>query len=891
MNFENLNFDIVSCFEFRASNLNSSNLAYVIYTSGSTGRPKGVLLEHVNLVNLIKFHHKYTGIDCSKVMQFATITFDASFHEIFSALLAGGELYLIDEEIRNNITLLLKYIAKNKIKTLFLPMAFLKLIFDDDDYVNSFPTCVRHIQTAGEQVVISEKFKNYLKENGIYLHNHYGPSETHVVTALAIDPSGEIPQFPSIGKPIQNTGIYILDKAQHLLPIGVAGELYAGGLQVGRGYLNNPEMTDYRFIRGTFGPQMTQMSLMKNKINKSFAGVKGELFQKLPLGLYKTGDLARWLDDGNIEFLGRIDHQVKIRGIRVEPGEIESQLKKIDMIKDAIVLVKQDTRKEKYLCAYIVGHNYNEMELRNILSIHLPDYMIPAYFVQMDKIPLTTSGKIDRRSLPEPVLKTSENYIAPKNDIEIKLVELWTDALQTSPGVNDNFFQLGGNSLKAIILLSKIHKNLNVKVPLAEIFKTPTITGLAEFIKRTGKPKDSHFISVANVEEKEYYPLTSTQERIFVLQQMDKDGITYNMPSSWILMGALDWSKLENTFTQLIQRHESLRTSFHILNNETLQRIHPHVSFEIEKGSLSNFIRPFDLAKAPLLRVCLLKLAHEKYLLMVDMHHIISDEISVKILIQDFTSLYSGNTLSPLKIQYKDYAEWQVQEKGKESYAGQALFWEQQFQEEIPILDLPTDFTRPVIKSFAGSQLRFEITSEETQWLKTLALDKGTTLYITLLAIFNVFLARLTDQETIAVGTPTVGRRHAGLEKIVGMFVNTLVLIDYPIGEKPFIDFLTEVNNNTLAAFENQDYPFEELVEKVGHHRDSSRNPLFDIMFAWQDADIFEIDIPGLKLIPQDYTNHTAKFDLVLEAMEHSGRIIFIFEYCTRLFKESTIQR
>ncbi|MCU0287192.1 MAG: amino acid adenylation domain-containing protein, partial [Acidobacteria bacterium] len=600
-----------------------------------------------------------------------------------------------------------------------------------------------------------------------------------------------------------------------------------------------------------------------------------------------------WLPAGGvIEFLGRIDQQVKIRGIRVEPGEIESQLKKIEMIKDAVVLVKQNTRKEKYLCAYIVGnHHYNESDARNILSIHLPNYMIPAHFVQIDKIPLTANGKIDRKSLPEPELKTSGNYVAPKNDIEIKLVELWVDVLQTSIGVNDNFFLWGGNSLKAILLLSKIHKNLNVKVPLAEIFKTPTITGLAEFIKRTGKPKESHFVPIANVEEKEYYPLTSAQERIFVLQQMDKEGITYNMPSSWILTGALDWSKLENTFSQLIQRHESLRTSFHMLNNETLQRIHPHVSFEIEKSSLTNFIRPFDLARAPLLRVGLLELADQKHLLWVDMHHIISDEMSMKILIQEFTSLYSGNTLSPLKIQYKDYAEWKAREKEKESYGQQTLFWEQQFQVEIPILDLPTDFVRPVIKSFAGSQIRFEITAEETRLLKTLAHEKGTTLYITLLAIFNVFLARLTGQEIIAVGTPTVGRRHAGLEKIVGMFVNTLVLIDSPIGQKRFIDFLTGVNNNTLAAFENQDYPFEELVEKVGRNRDSSRNPLFDIMFSWQDANITGIDIPGLKVIPQDYTNHTAKFDLVLEAMEQKEQLQFVFEYCTRLFKESTMQR
>jgi non-ribosomal peptide synthetase component F len=273
------------------------------------------MLEHINLVNLIKFHHHYTGIDCSKVLQFATISFDASFHEIFSALLAAGELYLIDEETRNNIAILLKYISKNKIKTLFLPMAFLKIIFNDDEYLNIFPSSVEHIQTAGEQVIISEKFKDYLKTHNINLHNHYGPSETHVITTFTVNPQEDIPEFPPIGKPIQNTRIYILDKAQQLLPIGVAGELYAEGLQVGRGYLNNPGIT-------------------ADKFNRSYTIYKTSI-------LYRTGDLCKWLLDGNIEFLGRIDQQVKIRGIRIEPGEIESQLKKIETIKDAIVVVKQ----------------------------------------------------------------------------------------------------------------------------------------------------------------------------------------------------------------------------------------------------------------------------------------------------------------------------------------------------------------------------------------------------------------------------------------------------------------------------------------------------------------------------------------------------------------------
>jgi len=844
------------------------------------------------------------------------MSFDVSLQEIFSTLSSGGELYLIDEETRGNIVELLEFIGKNKITTLFLPMTFLRLIFAGK-YINMFPANVRHIITAGEQAVINDGLRNCLKENNIYFHNHYGPSETHVITTLTIDPRKDIPEFPSIGKPIMNTGIYILDKEKYLLPAGVAGELYAGGLQVGSGYLNQPGLTAEKFIM----PSATRGSFEKPPLDP----VKLLFNHHSPL--YQTGDRARWFIDGNIEFLGRIDQQVKVHGVRVEPGEIESQLGKIGSIKDAAVVVKQDTGREAYLCAYIVlktGADWNEPGLRNTLAINLPAYMIPAYFVQMDKIPLTPGGKIDRKALPEPELKIGESHHAPRNEIEKKLAALWSEVLgkdtrhatqlQTSLGIDDNFFQLGGNSLKAIILVSKIHKELKVKVTLAEIFNAPSIRGLAEFIKRT---EASRFLSIARVEEKEYYALASAQKRVYILQHMDKDGTTYNMTSSWSLQGVLDRDKLENTFHRLIQRHESLRTSFHMVNEEMAQRIHHKVKFEIEyyqvevevkaevkkerpsrlEGTrglaplpiIKSFIRPFDLSHAPLLRVRLIKQSENKYLMMVDMHHIISDGMSTGIFVHDFTSFYAGNQLPGLNLHYKDCAQWQDREK--ENLLEQGKYWRNEFEGEIPVLELPTDCARPSLQSFAGSRINFEINKDTTAALKALMLETGATLYMILLSFYTILLSKLGSHEDIVIGTPTAGRRHPDLEKIMGMFVNTLALRNYPSGEKKITDFIGEVKEKTLKAFENQDYQYEDLVEELSITRDASRNPLFDTMFVLQNTPPMNINIPGLQLSPYPYENNTSKFDLTLSGVEEEGKLVFTFEYGTKLFREETIER
>ncbi|UCH93477.1 MAG: amino acid adenylation domain-containing protein, partial [Candidatus Aminicenantes bacterium] len=512
-----------------------------------------------------------------------------------------------------------------------------------------------------------------------------------------------------------------------------------------------------------------------------------------------------------------------------------------------------------------------------------------------------------------------KNDAPPGDEIEIRLAEIWDEVLgldrQGAVGIRDNFFELGGHSLKATILVSRIHQALNVKVPLAEIFITPTIEGLAKTIKAAAADK---YASIKPVEEKDYYELSPAQKRLYVLQQMEPTVTSYNLPAVFELKGNPDIPTVEEAVRKLIERHQSFRTSFQLVKGTPVQRIHDHVQFEIESleefaaSTIKNFIRPFDLTQAPLLRVGLMELPHtpaalrahprrgtytsqegreHKYILMVDMHHITADGTSMAVFIKDFMALYEGNRLPGLRIRYKDYSEWQDKEKESETIKQQEKYWLNQFAGEIPALNLPIDYPRPMVQDFEGKTLNFEIQEEDATALNSLALKQEVTLFMLLLSITNILLSKLSGQEEIIIGTPIAARRHADLQTIVGMFVNTLVLPNKPAAEKTFKQFLMEVKKNTLEAYENQEYPFEDLVEKASVPRDASRNPLFDVMFILQNMETIEIEIPGLKLKPYEYEQKTSKFDLTLTAVETGKKLLFKVEYCTKLFKQETILR
>jgi amino acid adenylation domain-containing protein len=871
-----------------------THLCYLIYTSGSTGRPKGVMMEHRNLVNLIKYQYKYTNIDFTRVLQFASIGFDVSFQEIFSTLIAGGTLFLTDKKTRGDVLRLFKVIEENRIKTLFLPASYLKFVFSEESYTGLLPGCVDHIVAAGEQLVVTEESRNYLCLNRVYLHNHYGPSETHVVTTLTPGPGEEIPGLPSIGRPVMNTGIYILDAGYHLQPVNVPGELYIGGRQVCRGYLNNPELTNEKFLRGGPGGAVFSKS-----------APPGRRRQKI----YKTGDLGRWLPDKNIEFLGRIDQQVKIRGFRVEPGEIESLLMKYPDVKEAVVSVREDGSNDRYLCAYIVGA-VEVSVLRKYLSQMLPDYMVPSYFVPMESIPLTANKKVDRKQLPQPGITAGEAYAAPGNEIEKKLVRIWAEVLGSGEdghiGIDDNFFESGGHSLKATILAAKIHKNLDVNVPLAEVFKSPTIRGLSRFIQKAQK---TGYEIIEPIEKKEYYPLSSAQKRMYFLQQLDVKSTGYNVPMILPLGKDIEIDEFGSRIKELIARHESLRTSFVMVHDQPVQRIHNQVEFEIEFFDLAaknakkreeeekiihRFIRVFDLSQAPLIRVGIFKFPGGYYLLIVDMHHIITDGISREVLKEDFINLTRGEPPDPLRVRYRDFSQWQnhLIESGR--IKAQEDYWLELYADagEIPRLELPTDDKRPEFFTFSGAHYGFMLDKEDAAAFKVVGSRHGATLYMNMLTALNTLFYKYTGQTDIIMGTGIAGRRYVDLQRIIGMFVNTLAMRNYPGGEKTYESFLEDVIATSVRAFENQDVQFEELVDKLELERDTSRNPLFDISMVVQD---FKPAVTGEEgnLSPGEHNqiNETAKFDMTFFIMEYDEGVYIDIEYYTGIFKEETIRR
>jgi amino acid adenylation domain-containing protein/FkbM family methyltransferase len=866
----------------------ASDLAYVIYTSGSTGKPKGVMVEHRSVINILSaLFKRYPFSQRDTYMLKTSCTFDVSVTELFGWFSGGGRLVLLPGGGEKDAHMILDTIAERNVTHInFVPSMFNVFV----NLLNRQNTTrldgLKYIFLAGEALGkdVVERFNRL--NTAVRLENIYGPTEATIyASGYSLQDWNGCDAIP-IGKPLENLQLYILYAHGRLQPVGIPGELCIAGAGIARGYLNKPRLTAEKFTASPFTLH--------------------------PSPLYKTGDLARWLPDGNIEFLGRKDRQVKIRGNRVEPGEIESRLLKNNQVKEAVVIDRQEESGDRYLCAYIVADSELETSaLREYLSLELPDYMIPAHYVPLAEIPLTPGGKIDRAALHVPQVKAGGEYIAPRTEIERALAEIWAGILGIEAGeigIDTNFFHLGGHSLKAAVMSGRIHKTLHAAVSLGEIFKTPTIRGLAEYIKGAVK---NRYASIEAAEKKEYYSLSSAQGRLYILQQMDDEGTGYNLPFVSVLEGRVDRNVFEDIFKRLLQKHESLRTSFDMIAGKPVQRIHDEVEFDLvyydlARGSagdtgdsqtnhpvsvIQHFIRPFDLSKAPLLRVGLLKEGEQKYILVVDMHHIIADGTSMGILVNDFMALYSGKDLPAPGIQYKDFAEWQNARKQSGWLEEQRNYWLNEFREEIPVLNLPLDYVRPAVQSFAGGTLNFELGKEYTWALKTYALEEGTTLFMVLLSIYTIFLAKLSQQEEIVVGTPIVGRRHADLEEIIGMFVNTLALRNFPGGAKTFGQFLREVKERALNAFENQDYPFEDLVEQVDVNRDAGRNPLFDTMFALQNMEIFGLEIPGLKLKHYDYENSIAKFDLTVLVLELKENIYFAFEFCTKLFKVETIER
>ncbi|MCP5048441.1 MAG: amino acid adenylation domain-containing protein, partial [bacterium] len=895
------------------------SLVYTIYTSGSTGVPKGVMVDQASVVNVLyslQKEYPFTGPDV--YLSKTSYVFDVSVSELFGWFLGGGRLAVLEQGAEREPRRIIDAVTRYRVSHInFVPSMFNLFTAALNRETIEAMSHLKYIFLAGEALMpgVVDAFRGL--GGSTRLENIYGPTEGTIYASNYSLSGWSGGDSVPIGKPLSNVMLTILDKADRIQPVGIPGELCINGAGVARGYLNRPELTAQRFYKSFSG------------------GPGGRLFKKAPLAAggisaYRTGDLTRWLFDGNIEFFGRLDSQVKVRGFRVELGEIENRLLKEPLIREAVVIDKADSGGDRTLTAYIVpGASIEISELKASLSNHLPDYMIPSFITPVESIPLTAGGKVDRRALPEPEIVSGygERYSAPRNEMERVLVNIWSEVLSVgreAVGLDVNFFDLGGHSLKATIVMSKIHKEFNAQVPLAEIFRSPTVRQLAAYLEEA---VTDAFVSIPPVEKKEYYVLSPAQKRLYILQQLELGITAYNMPYLIPLAERVEKGKLEEAFRKLVARHESLRTSFHMIGEEPVQRVHDEAAFEIEffgrgvplwsplngnnsdsrnnSGShggqplqtLRDFVRPFELAKAPLLRVELLEMEGRNPVLLLDMHHIITDGTSQDILASEFSRFYRGDELGGLAIQYKDYSEWQQGLGQRELIKGQETYWLQALSDEIPVLNLPTDYPRPEVQSFEGSVMGFRLTEKETRRLNELSDQSGVTLYMVILAVINVLLSKLSGQEDIIVGTPIAARRHADLEPVVGMFVNTLAMRNRPAGEKTFGDFLDQLKTQTLNAYENQEYPFEELVDGLTLTRDTGRNPLFDVMLNLlnQEAPV-AVDAPG-GLFSGDsqggleLEQRTSKFDLNFAVFDSGRQLAFVIEYCTRLFSAGTIKK
>jgi amino acid adenylation domain-containing protein len=875
---------------------------YTMYTSGTTGTPKGTLTTHANVVRVVR-DTNYTCLNKEdRLLQLSNYAFDGSVFDIYGALVNGGTLVMMKQEDLLDLHKLADLIRREKISVFFLTTALFNALVDMQ--MDCF-TGTRKVLFGGEKISVDHT-KKALEHLGPHRLVHvYGPTETTVyATYYFINQIDSRYSTIPIGKPISNTIVYIWDKQRRLLPIGISGELYIGGAGVAAGYLNQPELTQETFLQNPY---------LENDI------------------LYRTGDIGRWLQDGNIEFSGRIDHQVKLRGFRVEMGEIENRLLKYNGIKEAVAMVMNTTAipapgekspehkdenrgEDKYICAYITAREELEpSELRKYLARELPQYMVPAYIVQLEQIPLNPNGKLDRKSLPHPRAGgAGETYAPPRHQGEKRLMAIWKQVLNMeSVGIHDHFFEIGGHSLKAVKLINLIHKEFNVKLNFTDIFQFPTIAALYEHIR------ESNLTFHREIEprpEKDFYQSSYSQKRLWVLYKLAPGNTAFNMIANVTLYEKVEQGTIKKVFETLVNRHESFRTYFQEIDGEPVQFVLPLVPIHIESIDLSSLddedrekkriehlrletMLCFNLQKPPLFRAKLIKCKKECFDLIFTMHHIISDGWSVEILEQEFLTLYqaykkgSDCSLKPLRIQYKDYAHWHNLLLADEKKMQQAKeFWENQLgntnNRELSRLELPNDFLKKNLKTRESAGFRLVIPGEVIDPLRTLGRQFNASLFIVLLAGFNLFLSNISGQEDIVLAIPGAARPHEDLKNIVGFFVNTLILRNRVDPEQPFGDFLEKVRHNTLQVLEYQSYPLELICSQL-----KIKYPDISVFF---NMSIFgernRQSLENFESFHSDFVQD-AKFDMVCYLTEYKNGIQIDTHYYKQLFKPGKIEK
>ncbi len=892
------------------------NLAYVMYTSGSTGKPKGAMITHRAIVNhMMWMQGNFPLTQKDKVLQKTPISFDTAIWEVYAPLISGAQLVMAKPGGHRDINYLINIINQYQITALKLVPFLLQVLLDSGDFI----TCksLKRVLCGGE-VVTRELVECFQSQSNAGLYNLYGPTEATIDVTCSGNLSNsdqkreeqeEITrrvQKPPIGHPIANTQVYILDQYLQPVPVGVPGEIYVGGFALAQGYLNRPELTKERFIKleiGDWGLGESQNS------NPNF------------LTLYKTGDLARYLPDGTIDYIGRADFQVKLRGVRIELGEIESAINQHPQVKQAVAIVQREQPDTQRLVAYLIpeGKTPTNQQLLYHLKKQLPNYMIPSAFVVLETFPCTPSGKLDRKALPAQYTnRTEENFVPPSTQREILIADIFASLLKVQQvSINDSFFELGGHSLLATQVITRVREIFNVEVPLKLLFESPTVAQLDQAIQKL-KPTEFDATSpplVASERDSETnIPLSWSQQRLWFLDQLEGSNATYNIPSALKLEGDLNVAALEEALQEIIRRHEVLRTSFESVNGEPVQVIAPQVRLELPVINLQNLPQEqqseqvkqrsinaaqttFNLAIAPLMQLELLRLGQNSHILLINVHHIISDGWSSGIFIEELSALYAAfvegkeSPLAELEIQYADFALWQ-----REWLSGKVLeeklnYWRGQLADSTPLLELPTDHPRPAIQTDNGANHLCTLDADLTAKVKQLSQEHGVTLFMTLEAIFATLLYRYSGQTDITIGTPIANRNRSEIEALIGVFINTLVLRTNLEENPKFSQLLQQVRRVSLEAYANQDVPFEKVVEAVEVERNLSHSPLFQVMFVLQNTPSKEWELPRLSLTSLPVETVTAKFDLTLSMEETDQGLVGNWEYNRDLFESETIER
>lgn len=874
---------------------NAEDSLYLLFTSGSTGNPKAIVGRQKSLSHFIHWEMKEFGFDIQvRVSLLAAPTFDVSLRDIFVPLLAGGTLCIPDTDTRTNMAHLLDWFNRSRVTTVHCVPSLFRLISKE---LENSPTpqqalpALKTILLAGEPVYGSlvNQWFNQMGQ-GIALVNLYGPSETtlakafHRIEYKTYEPHAIVP----IGQPIGNTALLLL-KNNQLCAVGDIGEIHIKTPFLSKGYYQDEALTAASFIQNPLNEQ-TDI-------------------------IYKTGDLGRYLPDRSVEFLGRLDNQVKVNGIRIELGEIEQAVLRHASINQAVAIVHKASPDNQILvCYYTTKQALSSDDLRHHLQHYLANNMIPPFLVELDTFKLNLHGKIDRKALPKPEALLYERipYQAPSNETEEKLAAIWGEVLGLQTvGVNNAFIDLGGDSLKAIRVVAKIYQSFEVEISLKNYFNYPTIAQLAQFINTQQK---TTYQAIPNVAQQDHYAVSHAQKRLWTLQQMDIDARAYNLPSAYLFQGDYDVAALQNAFQYLVDRHESLRTGFIEVDGAVKQHIVEQVTFKltvidirseadqttlIQNHIEQNRLQAFDLIQAPLLRVTLLQLAADQYLFIFNIHHIICDVWSLNILMQELLQCYqdlaAGKTpnLPPLAIQYKDYAAWQNNLLQDDSTQTHQTYWQQKLAAPLPQLDLPTDFPRPSVQTFKGNTLHFQLDASLTAALNALSQRHQVSLFMTLLALVRVLLYRYTGEEDIIIGSPIAGRQHPDLEPQVGFYVNMLALRDSAVGSDTFIDVLQRVQHTTLEAYDHQFYPFDRLVDELQLERDMSRSPLFDVMVMLQNVDVAAVNLESLRITPygEEGESDVSRFDWVVHFSERDGGLRVDFNYNIALFTAERIRR